>query len=312
MKVIRLTKELRDEDVDKLAGELAGEDSYDILVDEDCDVYKPNGEVLLRFRKNVIPPELCAAAFRPLEVAAKPTDNRGLAGGKPQQQHVHGQVLGTVSGTRAKILKRDGTVSRTTRGKEVKSGIAGYFDRNQRFPYCRMTAYNLNHPEKFRAVMPFVRRVDEVFKELLPDRYDAQMEMVRKTQPDFYISGTSFTTITVNKNFRTAVHKDAGDLKQGFGVMSCLRGGKYEGCFTVFPKFRVAVNMETGDVFCADVHEWHGNTPLKGVPGKFKRISLVFYYRERMAECGTATDELERAKQLRGKLEQTSKEEVQA
>ena len=102
--------------------------------------------------------------------------------------------------------------------------------------------------------------------------------------------------MTVNRNFQTAVHQDQGDLKQGFGVMSCLRRGRFDGCYFVFPKYRVALDMRTGCVLCGDVHEWHGNTPMRGNHGMFERVSLVFYYREKMKRCGSAEEELEHAK----------------
>jgi Spy/CpxP family protein refolding chaperone len=85
-------------------------------------------------------------------------------------------------------------------------------------------------------------------------------------------------------------------LKQGFGVMSCMRRGRFEGCYFVFPKYRIALDMGTGCVLCADVHEWHGNSPIKGNKGMFERVSLVLYYREQLKRCGTAAQELERSK----------------
>ena len=143
--------------------------------------------------------------------------------------------------------------------------------------------------------MPLIRAVDARFRETLPERYAAQQAVVEATSPDFYISGTVFTTLTVNMNFRTAVHQDVGDYKPGFGVMTAIRRGVYEGCYLCFPKYRVAVDMQTGGLCLADVHEWHGNTPL--VPkGKYARLSLVFYYRELMQRCGSSAEELERVK----------------
>jgi hypothetical protein len=120
------------------------------------------------------------------------------------------------------------------------------------------------------------------------------MEMIEQTKSDWVVPGTAFTTITVNMNFRTAVHKDAGDLKQGFGVLSVLEAGDYSGCYLVFPQYRVAVDMRSADVLLCDVHEWHGNTPLVGKKGKYQRISVVLYYREKMFKCGTAEEELAR------------------
>jgi hypothetical protein len=154
----------------------------------------------------------------------------------------------------------------------------------------------MDEAAKWTEVLPFAKAVNDVFKVELSDRYRAQLEAVRQTPKEFVIHGTVFSTITVNRNFRTAVHKDAGDLKEGFGVMSVLRAGDYEGCYLVFPKYRVAVDMGTRDVLLADVHEWHGNSPLIGTKGEYNRISTVLYYRSNMRHCGTAAEELERVK----------------
>ena len=147
--------------------------------------------------------------------------------------------------------------------------------------------------------MPLIRRVDEVFKESLPERYQAQADIIAQTSEDFYISQTVFTTITVNMNFQTAVHKDKGDYEKGFGVLTALRAGHYTGCYFVLPKYRIACDMQTGDVMLADVHEWHGNTPIYP-QGRFERLSLVFYYREKMQYCDDAEAELLKAKKERG------------
>lgn len=305
VRVIHLTEQLPEEYVfDNIRGQLLDDDSYDLLLDEDADVYKPNGELLMKLRKKVLPASVLEPAYRALRDAATWTDNRGMAAGpmevKPGE-HVPDPVGGnrvaaTSDGRRYKAIKRDGTVDSTTRAKNVESGIIGYFDRNARFPYCRQTAFNVNQPDKFAAAYPYIRAVDDVFRQLVPDRYAAQKAIVEATNPDFVISNTVFTTVTVNRNWQTAVHQDAGDLRAGFGVLGAFSGGKYTGCYFVFPAFRVAANLRTGDVLCADVHEWHGNSPFYGRKGQYERVSTVLYYRERMAECGSAADEGERAK----------------
>lgn len=297
VKQIRLESKLSDESADKLAGTFLTDESYGLVVTEDADVYKPDGTILLKFRKNCIPSSQCSSAYPVFMKAAVPTDNRGLAAGPISPNKVHGNPI-FKDDHRVSLLKRDGTVSKIYRATEVMSGIIGYFDRNTRFPYCRLTAFNINQPQLFAKAMPFIRTVDSVFAKEMPERYQAQLEIVKQTSKDFVISQTAFTTVTVNRNFRTAVHKDAGDLKEGFGVMTALRAGKFSGGYTCFPAFRVAVDMATGDVLMADVHEWHGNTPFIGKPGLYERLSCVFYYREHMKECGSAEEELERAKNL--------------
>jgi hypothetical protein len=67
--------------------------------------------------------------------------------------------------------------------------------------------------------------------------------------------------------------------------------GAFEGGELIFPQYGIAVEIETGDVLLADVHEWHGNAPLVGVDGSYERISTVMYYRRKMLQCGTDEEE---------------------
>lgn len=288
-----------DQQADALAGTLLDSSSYDILVSgEDVDVFKPDGTPLIKFRTGVLPRAVCQPAYTVLRNAASEHGNRGLAAGVIRDEgDLEGyRHIGTRSRVRYRPKKQDGTLSNTNYAKPVASGIVGYFDRNPRFPYCRTTAFNLeDNGERFAKAMPFIRAVNGVFAREAPERYATQLAIVQQTSADFVIHGTAFTTITVNRNWQTAVHQDAGDYRPGFGVMSVLQAGHYDGCFLCWPQFRVAADMRTGDVCLADVHEWHGNTPLIG-RGRFERISCVFYYRARMIECGTAAEELDRAK----------------
>ena len=284
-------------------GQFVEANSFDTLISDDADVLKPDGSVLLKYRLGVVPLNTVDEVRPFFRKAATPTNNRGIAAGIIRNNESMTRTVAKQSLTRYTPKTKAGYISNTNYGKEVNSGVIGYMDGvNPRFPYCRLTAFNLNHPTMFRSVLPFIHAVDGHFKATMPERYSAQQSVVEQTHADFHISGTSFTTVTVNKNFRTAVHKDEGDLRAGFGVMSVLRRGTYEGCFLCFPKYRVAVDMKSGAVLLADVHEWHGNTPLVGTDGNYERISLVFYYREKMRECGSATEELERIKMARGAI----------
>jgi hypothetical protein len=149
-----------------------------------------------------------------------------------------------------------------------------------------VTEYTAKDVQGWFGVLPFIRAVDDVFQRELPDRYEAQMRAVQETPSEYIIPGTVFTTVTVNRNWRTAVHKDKGDLKDGFGVMSVLDAGEYQGGYLCFPKWRVAVDMRSQDVLLADVHEYHGNTPISGEEGEYERLATVLYYRTNMRRCG--------------------------
>lgn len=177
----------------------------------------------------------------------------------------------------------------TTYANSVHSGIAGWFDRYPRIPYGRATSYTRDHYEKFKLSYPFLQYLSQGFKELLPWRYENQMAAARKIDPGYLVPGTPFTTITVNKSFRTACHFDAGDLNTGLSnLLTLSNNGNYKGCYLVAPEYRVAVNPRPGDLLLINNHEvMHGNTQIELLDEEAERISLVCYFREKMLELGS-------------------------
>ncbi len=274
-------------DVDHLAGTKLTEEHYDVLFggDQPCDVFKPDGSPLLKYRPRWFSQDLCAKVLPACRKAAKLTHNRGMAAGQVSQGK-----------TRIRKILSNGRVSNTSTAAEVKSGVVGYFERTARFPFCRQTSFVISEAASFKRFLPYIERADEGFREFMPDRWMAQREYAKRTAGDWVITQSTFTTVTVNKNFQTATHKDAGDLSAGFGVMSCLRNDKYDGAYLVFPAYRVAVNFSHGCLCLADVHEWHSNTAFTRMRLGYERITLVFYYREKIIHCKPANEEIELAK----------------
>ena len=178
--------------------------------------------------------------------------------------------------------------SDSTYGAAVYSGIAGWFDRYPRIPYGRATSYTRDHFEKFKMSFPFLKSLSKGFKEMMPKRYANQMEVAKKIDPEFLVPGTPFTTITVNKTFRTAAHYDAGDFTEGLSNLLVLSNdGKFTGGYLIAPEYRIAVNVRPGDLLLINNHEvMHGNTPIVCEEGS-ERISLVVYFREKMLELGS-------------------------
>jgi hypothetical protein len=180
-------------------------------------------------------------------------------------------------------------ISDTTYANQVYSGIAGWFDRYPRIPYGRATAYTQNSYDKFELSFPFLQSLDRGFSELLPQRHAAQRAAADKIDPAFLVPETVFTTITVNKTFRTAAHRDAGDFSNGLSNLLVLsNNGNYSGGYLILPEVRVAVNVRPGDLLLVNNHEYiHGNTPIELHDETAERISLVCYLREKMLELGT-------------------------
>jgi hypothetical protein len=280
--------------VDHLAGHKLDDSHYDHLLggDEPCDVFKPDGTPLVKYRPRWFSEELCRSVVYSCRKAATTTMNRGYASGGLDAEAEEGKRVTT----KKRVRKKDGTISNTTISAEVRSGIVGYFDRSSRFPFCRQTSFLIKEASAWNKFLPYIKKADSGFREFMPDRWSIQKEYANRTASDWIIPESTFTTVTVNKNFQTATHKDAGDLTAGFGVMSCLRNDKYDGAYLVFPAYRVAVNFAHGCLCLCDVHEWHSNTAFKRIRLGYERITLVFYYREKMINCKDAKAEIEWAK----------------
>ena len=175
--------------------------------------------------------------------------------------------------------------STTNYAKSVFSGVAGWYDRYPRIPYGRATSYTEKHPELFAKSYPFLQSLNRGFKDLLPWRWSNQRKAADKLDPRYLVPETVFTTITVNKSFRTACHRDAGDLNDGLSNLLVLGDGEYTGGYLVFPEYRVAVNVRPGDLLLVNNHEIiHGNTEIKLNHENAERISIVCYFREAMLD----------------------------
>jgi hypothetical protein len=184
----------------------------------------------------------------------------------------------------------DKFISDTSYAAAVNSGVAGFYDRYPRFPYGRVTSYSAAN-EKWSMAFPYLKRLNEYFRDLVPGKYAAQKRAADKLDPRFLVPDSVFTTITVNKNFRTAAHRDAGDLSEGFSNLAALTGpdGKgWTGAYLTFPEFRVAVNVRPGDLLLVNNHEGiHGNSAITSPIEESDRCTLVCYFRENMMELGS-------------------------
>lgn len=300
VKVIIAKKQQTDEYMKDKEGEYFPEKYYDHVIDYDCDCYyydeNNNKKILLKFRKNVFPPNLCELGIECLKEAAKKThDNRGASAGiidlkkMPSYANKASQLIGR---NKFRVLayrsRYTGKIVKNSLGNISQSNIIGYYDKRDRnlgpnAPPCRTTAFTSQQVEKWNKVIPLIEAIDKQFKILIPKNHQIQYNQAHKT--DFVIKDTAFSTVTINHNWRTALHKDAGDLKEGFGNLVVLEEGKYKGGCTGFPQFGVAVDVRNGDFLAMDVHEWHCNTEIKPITKDYTRLSLVAYLREKMINC---------------------------
>ena len=243
------------------------------IFSESVDLKFPNGKYLARFRKNMLDLDVCQLGFKQyIDVGLQTSNNRGNAAGRFEKGK---KTYRTFDSSSTAIFETDSI--------SVNSGIMGYMDSpNWRNP-CRQTAFTKSHFEQYQKGLPFIKAIDKCYQELMPLEYDIQKKEVVKS--NYHIEDTVFSTVTVNGNFQTGLHKDSGDFKGGFGNLIITERGKYQGGFTLFPQFGVGFDCRMTDYLAMDVHQWHCNTPIKKISNDGFRLSFVCYLRQRMHQC---------------------------
>lgn len=180
-------------------------------------------------------------------------------------------------------------ICKTTYANSVNSGIAGWYDRYPRIPWGRATSYTERYPEKFQKSYPYLQHLASAFQQMLPWRYGNQKRAADQIDPRFLVPNTPFSTITVNRNFRTAAHYDPANMDDGFANICVFSNSdKYRGAYLVFPEIGYAVNIRPGDLlFVNNMAGLHGNTELILDDPNAERISIIAFFHEGMLTLGS-------------------------
>jgi hypothetical protein len=270
-------------DVRAREGQYVNDDDCDYVIDrEDVDAYSASGEWVLSVR---ISEKLlnAAADFMPLF-----RDIPGDVTGRGKAVH---------AGAVRPALRADGTVSRIERMPKL-AGLEGSVSRMVGFrapdgknPYAHPSDYLRDHPDKVKAMLPWFQLMDQEFAWIAPQFHASQLAVAQQIQ-QWILEGTTFSGVTINRNWRTALHRDANNY--GPAVMTAIVQGEMEerSGLLQFPRHRLAVNLTTGVLLIANTHiEPHGNTTIWGVTGQFRRISFVGFQNPRLLKCDTRAEE---------------------
>ena len=260
-----LDKNITDDKMDKLKNTFVKQSQIDFTIETDADVYTKDGTLLIRFRKNKLNQQKIDDFYEAIISFAKlPTSNRGsTCGSRNKNVYNNPKIMSNIFGYYDKF-------SPTQKNIIAKKGISELLQ-------VRETRFNIDYPEKYKKTLPLIKEIDTLYEKLTPEQYKIQRKKANQTP--FKITGTSFTTITTNVNFRTTIHKDKGDDIDGFGNLVVIEKGKYEGAETCFPQYGVAINARMGDILFMNVHEWHGNLPMTKIDNDAIRLSIVCYLR---------------------------------
>ena len=266
MKRLVVEKIISDVRMDKLGNTFVRPSQIHTIINENIDIYTTDGRLLLKFRKNKLNKQNTEQFYNATYnfTSSNVSRNRGSS-----------------QGSKKKCLKHN---------VPIKSAILGYFDKwapNHKMYFkqqgiktplsVRETRFSSEYPEKMRSAERLIKEINTWYKQLLPEFYKKQIKKANQTE--FKIAKTAFTTITVNINFKTSIHKDKGDDGEGFGNLTVIQKGDYSGGETCLPQYGIGVNVREGDILFMDVHEWHGNLPTKFKSPTSIRMSVVCYLR---------------------------------
>lgn len=276
-------KDLTDEETEKLNGKLLTSRSYDFVLQKDADVYTEDGELLLKFRKNVLAEKNVQAFYDAVIDFSR------------HKSSVRGNESGSKVGEKKPELNR-----------KIMSNIYGYFDSwtiNHKHIFkvlgikppskVRVTRFTTEFPEKWQAMFGLIQDIDKQYKKLVPDAYKFQRKCA--DQIAYKVPNTCFSTITTNLNTKLGCHKDSNNLKESFGNLAVIHKGDYDGGYTVYPQFKIAVSVKTGDFLAMDVHRTHSVTSIKPLTKDAERLSIVCYLRQGVYENskGTKPEDIE-------------------
>ena len=312
IKTLYLPRLITDDELGTLKGTFI-DDGYIVhTIDSDVDIYdEETKEFICSFRKRRLKTsKIGFDNFKHLSVASR---GRGASAGPidPTSQYWKKKTLHKTKGFRTSYLKKDGTPSKMKVHNQVLSTNVGFFDKMKLIGIekpCRLTYHTTQALKEFEAGKPFIYEIDRWFNKMRPIEYKIQIDRAN-LQPKYKIDHTSFSTITMNRNFRTALHQDVGD----YNHIACLtvnEYGKYNGGLYTIPGYAIGINLREGDMLVANVGNYHSNTEIyttaeqdeynAKLPKLFKenwkvgtigtcrdyaRISYVCYLREKLINC---------------------------
>ncbi len=167
---------------------------------------------------------------------------------------------------------------RETRGAirwnpDAKELVFGYTDVGSIEPTKAIRAQD----EHYQKILPLIRLMNGIYARVLPKQY-VEAGRHKLSREEFRQAGTSFTTVTVNRNCPTALHKDIRN-HPGLIAMTTVAAPSTTGGEFCFPQYALKVPVKPGNLLIAATsREWHCNlSPVVGL--KFS----VVCYRKRLS-----------------------------
>ena len=168
-----------DDEIKKLEGNWIDNSyiKYPIL-NSDTDVYyNDNGiyKLLLKFRKNVISDNIIDIGWQSYKDLAKPGRGRGAAAGpiNASGKYWSQRTLVNTNKWRTNYMIK-GKMSKMKVNNQVASYPIGYYEASNQINKvpCRLTHFSKTNYDKYVSGIPFIEKIDELYKELVPSCYE--------------------------------------------------------------------------------------------------------------------------------------------
>ena len=277
-------------DVHALTGLPARAEHFDRVVSSDCELFD-RGRLVFRFLKGALTPAASGAgraAYSDVTDLEPPSLSRRAAAGlldvetfRTLRPDVAGVI--PVSPTSGHLQLTSGKVLKQVMSNPVASYLAGY--SYSRFgQQCTIGRLTRRYPQKWETAQPLFRELDAVLARELPAVHARHVERCA-LHPHWRIPGTALSTVTINVNYESRYHRDAGDFLEGYSTLTVVALGRYDGGLFVLPACRVAIDVREGDVLLCQSHvDLHGNTPVEPLTAGARRLSFVTYLKHKLAQ----------------------------
>ena len=189
--------------------------------------------------------------------AAQLSDQRGAAGGLLSTSNI---PVGFRRRNSFSMRPATGAYKKFV-GNKVNSALIGFTSRNAMSKWVRKM------PHRFEKLLDVLRTCSEQYRNLLPAEHQRQLKRLKGDRPP--LPGTVFRSVYVNRNFRTALHRDNNTEHSVLGAMLVV--GNFCGGNIQFPEYGVEVPLAAGDLLLFRPDMWHCNKPLNSG----ERVSLV-------------------------------------
>jgi len=166
----------------------------------------------------------------------------------------------------------------------------------RRFAINRSSLYSKNADLGF-MLENLTPKLWEILKKIVPNETENHENLVRKwIHNDWLLCDTPFTSGIINHTNVLPYHKDSGNLPDSWSMMLALREGDSGGHLHI-PEFQETLAIPNCSItFFNGQKYWHGVTPVRLRDKKSYRFTMVWYVKNRIKDCGSQKEELNRAK----------------